>query len=430
MIFYAGIIVIGGVLTLILTKKTSALTALIVVPIVGSILAGFGLETAEFALSGIKNIAPIATMFIFAILFFGILTDAGMFDPLIRFILKKAGRDPAKITVGAAILAMLVHLDGSGAVTFLIVVPAMLPLFDGLKMDRRILACVVGLGAGTMNLVPWGGPTLRAASALQISVTDLYRPLFLPQVSGLIFVLAVAYYLGKKEGLRIKVRNEYNSELDAPALKERLTSRPDRFWFNIALTVITIGILIQGHIAPALIFMVAAVVALSVNYPNLQQQKERLDAHAKSALLMASILLAAGVFIGVLTEAGMIKAIAESVTQLIPPGMGDHIPVALALVSMPASLIFDPDSFYFGFLPIIAQVGNEMGVPAASIGQASLLGQMTTGFPLSPLTASTFLLIGLCQIDLADHQRFSFGYAFLTTLVMTVTSILLGLFPL
>jgi len=427
---YAGLLIIGGVLFLILTKKTSALTALIVVPIIGSLIAGFGLETADFALQGIKNIAPIATMFIFAILFFGVLTDAGMFDPIINFILKRVGRDPVKIVIGAAILAMLVHLDGSGAVTFLIAVPAMLPLFDQLKMDRRILACVVGLGAGTMNMLPWGGPTLRAASALQIPVTELYRPLLIPQLTGILSVIFFAYLLGKKEAKRLSITDLNDDKLHLQALQVRETRRDKNFWINVILTIVTIFVLIQGKMAPALVFMLALVIALTINYPELREQKQRLDAHAKSALLMASILLAAGVFIGVLTEAGMIESIADQVVALIPHSLGKHIPFGLAVCSMPLSFIFDPDSFYFGFLPIIAQVGNDIGIPAASMGQASLLGQMTTGFPLSPLTASTFLLIGLCQIDLADHQKFSFRYAFLTTLVMTVASLIMGLFPL
>lgn len=428
--FYAGILIIGIVLILILTRKASALSSLIMVPIIGSLLAGYGMKTFDFAMSGMIAIAPIAIMFIFAILFFGVLTDAGMFDPMIRFIVKKAAHDPVRITMGAALLAMVVHLDGSGAVTFLIAIPAMLPLFERLEMDRRILACVVGLGAGTMNLVPWGGPAIRAASALQIPVTDLYRPLVIPQLAGLLFVMAIAFYLGKKEKTRLGSK-DYSRDSFATFQQEgRSTARPGKFWWNIILTVSSVVLLIRGQVSPALVFMIALVIALFINYPGLREQKERLDQHAPPALMMASILFAAGVFIGILTDGGMIKAIAEKMVGLMPDALGQHIPVSVALISMPASLIFDPDSFYFGFLPILAQVANEMDIPVISIGQAALLGQMTTGFPLSPLTASTFLLIGLCRIDLGEHQRFSFVYAFLTTLVMTVVSVLTGLFPL
>lgn len=427
-----GILIIVVVLALILSKRTTALTALIVVPVVGAVCAGFGFETATFAVSGIMKIAPVAAMFIFAILFFGVLTDAGMFAPIIRCVLKLVGHHPAKITVGAAVLAMIVHLDGSGAVTFLVTIPAMLPLFDRLQMDRRILAAVVALGAGTMNLVPWGGPTLRAATALQLDVAQLYRPLIIPQLAGLAFVILVAWHLGSRESQRLRALAPAFGEIPeepAPAEEESGLRRPGRFWINIGLTVAVVGVLISGRIPPALVFMLGAILALLVNYPQPSAQRERIDAHARAALSMASLLFAAGVFTGIMQESGMIHRMAEAATRIIPAGAGDGIPLGLAAISMPLSLFFDPDSFYFGILPVLAQVGADVGVAPATMAHASLMGQMTTGFPLSPLTAATFLLVGLTKVELADHQRFTFKYALLTSLVMAAVAVLTGVLP-
>lgn len=433
MILATGIATLVLLLALILTKKMSALSALVVVPVTGALVAGFGLETFDFAIAGIQAIAPVVAMFVFAIVFFGVLTDAGMFDPIINGILRAVGHDPRKIAAGSALLAMIVHLDGSGAVTFLVTIPAMLPLFDKLKMDRRVLACVVALGAGTMNLVPWGGPTLRAATALQVEITELYTPVMIPQLAGLLFVLGVAWYLGHREAKRLGLSGA-GAALQAHTrqLKPEETAlrKPGLFWFNILLTITTVGLLVSGLVAPALVFMLATILALMVNYPRLPEQKARIDAHAQAALLMASILLAAGVFTGIMNDSGMLSAMASATADAIPVQAGRFIPLLMAVSSMPLSFVFDPDSFYFGFLPVISEVGNAMGIAPVSIGQAAILGQMTTGFPLSPLTATTYLLIGLCGIDLADHQRFTFIYAFLTTLVMTIISILIGTLPL
>jgi CitMHS family citrate-Mg2+:H+ or citrate-Ca2+:H+ symporter len=433
LILYTGIATLVLLLALILTKKMSALSALVLVPVAGALVAGFGFETADFAISGIKAIAPVVAMFVFAIIFFGVLTDAGMFDPIINAILRTVGNDPRKIAVGAALLAMIVHLDGSGAVTFLVAVPAMLPLFDKLGMDRRVLACVIALGAGTMNLVPWGGPTLRAATALHVEITDLYTPVMIPQMAGLLFVLGIAWYLGSREAKRLGIQNISREETQqGQSLKpeEEKLRKPGLFWFNIVLTVVSIGLLVSGFVAPALVFMVGTILALMVNYPVLKEQNERINAHAKAALLMASILLAAGVFTGIMKESGMISAMATAAADAIPAQAGRFIPLIMAVSSMPLSLVFDPDSFYFGFLPVISEVANTMGVAPVSVGQAAILGQMTTGFPLSPLTATTYLLIGLTGIDLAEHQRFTFIYAFITTLVMTAVSIIIGTLPL
>lgn len=430
---FPGVVIIILLLGLILSKKVSALSALTCVPIIIALLAGFGLDTFGFAVKGIQNIAPVAAMFIFAIIFFGVLTDAGMFDPIINRILRMVRNDPARITVGAALLAMIVHLDGSGAVTFLITIPAILPLVEKLEMDKRVLAAVVALGAGTMNMVPWGGPTIRAATALGVEVTDLYRPIMIPQMAGLLFVLLVAYYLGKKEQRRLGIKTAGEpgkTHIRELTKEEKELRRPRLFWFNLLLTLGTIGTLISGVIPPVIAFMIGTILALMVNYPRLKEQRERVDAHSKAAILMASILLAAGVFTGIMKESGMISAMANGAAELIPQRLGQHVPVILSVISMPLSFFLDPDSYYFGFLPVMAAAGSGLGVDPLSLAHASLMGQMTTGFPLSPLTPATFLLIGLTKIDLADHQRFTFIYAFLTTIVMVIVSIIIGIFPL
>ena len=420
-------------LALIMTKRLSAMVALIAVPMAGALIMGFGLETGKFIVAGIGSIAPIAVMFIFAILFFGVISDAGMFDPIIDFILKTAKGDPIRVVVGNAVLAMIIHLDGSGAVTFLITVPAMLPLYQRLNLDMRVLACVTALGAGVMNILPWGGPTLRAASALNIPVTELFNPVLPAQALGMLTVLLIAYWLGKREAKRIGyVSGAAGGDIiitreisDA----DKALRRPRMFWINVLLTICVVTGLIWGKVAPAVLFMTATVLALICNYPKPADQRARVDAHAKAALLMASVLFAAGAFTGIMKGTGFIKAMATAAVGFIPTEMASHIPFGLALISMPLSLLFDPDSFYFGILPVIAEVMKGFGLPAIQAGQAAILGQMTTGFPISPLTPATLLLVGLCNVELGDHQRFTIPLAYLVTLVMTFACVALGRFP-
>jgi citrate-Mg2+:H+ or citrate-Ca2+:H+ symporter, CitMHS family len=430
-----GVATIVVLLAAIMSGRVTPLVALIVVPVVASFAGGFGLATGKFVTTGVQNIAPVVAMFVFAILFFGVVTDAGMFDPIVGRIVRAVGSHPTWIVVGTFALAALVHLDGSGAVTFLVAVPAMLPLYERLSMDRRVLAAAVALGAGVMNVLPWGGPTLRAAAAIKVPVAQLYRPLVPAQLVGLAFAGLLAWWLGRRETRRLGLDGAHAAGRGTsvePALSDvaRALRRPNRFWINIALTAAVLSLMIASVLPPAVMFMLGTAAALLVNYPSVAMQRARVDAHAQSAIMMASILLAAGVFTGIMQGTGMLGAMATAAASRVSPAAAPHVPFALALVSMPLSLLFDPDSFYFGVLPVVAETTRLLGVTPERVAHGALVGQMTLGFPVSPLTPATFLLVGLTGVELGAHQRFTIPLLWATSVVMAFALVLTGVIAL
>ena len=433
MLALLGLATIIILLAAIMTKRMSPLIAMILIPVAASLIGGFGWNTGKFIITGLQGMAPVIGMFVFAILFFGVVTDAGMLDPIIDRILRTVGTRPTRIVMGTTLLALLIHLDGSGAVTFLITIPAMLPLYQRLGIDKRILACAASLAAG-VNFLPWTGPMIRASAALKLPIPEIFNPLIPIQIIGLVFIFSVSYWLGWREERRLGLGRGAGVELVAQRTLtdgERALRRPQNFWINIVLTLVVLGTMVAlgDKLPPAIVFMIGTCLALLINYRDVDMQRARVDAHSKAALLMASILLAAGVFTGIMGGTGMLKALAQTAVTLVPAQSAHLMPIGLGLISMPLSLLFDPDSFYFGVLPVLAEVGGKLGVPAVQIAQGALLGQMTTGFPVSPLTPATFLVVGLCGIDLADHQKFTIPFLFAASVVMTIACVVLGIFP-
>ncbi|MBW8842991.1 MAG: acyclic terpene utilization AtuA family protein [Sphingomonadales bacterium] len=247
MLAIIGVAAVLTLLALILSNRLAPIAALILVPVVASLLIGQGLQMPGQLIEGITRIAPVAGMFVFAILFFGIMTDVGLLDPLVRLVLRLAGRNPVRIAIGTTLLALVIHLDGSGAVCFLVAIPAMRPLYDALGMDRRILACTASLAAG-VNFLPWTGPTLRASAALHIPTTALVMPMLPAQMAGIAFALAAAWWMGRGEARRLALLGGTVGSGEPPPLASEPVrtseyARPHLLIVNMALTLFVIGVI-------------------------------------------------------------------------------------------------------------------------------------------------------------------------------------------
>lgn len=430
-----GFITILLVLILMFTKKLTPTACLILIPAVACVIAGQAGSLGEYIVSGVKTVAPTTVMFMFAIIFFNSMMDAGTFDPLINAAIRFAGNDPVKITIATVLISVVGHMDGSGITTTLITCAAMLPIYR--KMHLRLLNLIIlcALTQGLINIVPWGGPTLRAMTVYNATTAQIFNPLIIPMAAGLAAIIVIAVLMGRKDARRLamlseaeKNRVEESEETGSAkgAFDDVSLKRPKNTVINLILIVAAIAAMVTELLPPCPVMMFASIIGLLVNYRDPKIQNELIAKYGAIVLNMATIMFAAGVFTGVLSGSGMLDSMAETLAAAIPASIGRLTPMIVGIAGVPASMIFTPDAWYYSILPTITTAMAGAGVDALSVARASLLGQMTLGFPGSPLLAGSFLLPAMIDMEFPDYQKAWFPYAWGVSLFMLVVALICG----
>ncbi|EMT7726717.1 CitMHS family transporter [Neisseria gonorrhoeae] len=436
MLTFIGLLIIGVIVWLLLTEKVSPIIALILVPLIGALLAGFDVsQLKEFYSGGTKSVTQIVIMFMFSILFFGIMNDVGLLRPMIGGLIKLTRGNIVAVSVGTVLVSVVAQLDGAGATTFLSVVPALLPLYKRLHMNPYLLFLLLTSSAGLINLLPRGGPIGRVASVLGADVGELYKPLLTVQIIGVVFILVLSLFLGVREKRRI-VRElgalPAVADLIKPASlseEEQKLARPKLFWWNVLLFLAAMSLLFSGIFPPGYVFMLAATAALLLNYRSPQEQMERIYAHAGGAVMMASIILAAGTFLGILKGAGMLDAISKDLVHILPDALLPYLHIAIGVLGIPLELVLSTDAYYFGLFPIVEQITSQAGVAPEAAGYAMLIGSIVGTF-VTPLSPALWMGLGLAKLSMGKHIRYSFFWAWGLSLAILVSSIAAGIVPL
>ncbi|MFB7506699.1 CitMHS family transporter [Streptomyces broussonetiae] len=460
MLTILGFAMIATFLVLIMLKKMSPIAALVLIPALFCVFVGKGARLGDYVIDGVTGLAPTAAMLMFAIVYFGVMIDVGLFDPIVRGILRFCKADPLRIVVGTALLAAIVSLDGDGSTTFMITVSAMYPLYKRLKMSLVVMTGVAAMANGVMNTLPWGGPTARAATALKVDASDIFVPMIPALAVGLLFVLVLAYVLGRRERGRLGVltpdevfvEEKETVLVGAGSAKspagtggsgsgtgaerpegedfqgldpDRPTLRPRLYWFNALLTVALLTAMIMEWLPIPVLFLLGAALALTANFPHMPDQRARIAAHAENVLNVSGMVFAAAVFTGVLQGTGMVDHMAKWLVDNVPDGLGPHMALVTGVLSIPLTYFMSNDGFYFGILPVLAGAGHAHGVSTLEIARASIIGQ-----PLhmsSPLVPAVYVLVGMAKVEFGDHTRFVVKWAALTSLVVLGAGILFGI---
>ena len=457
-----GLLTIVAIVVTLFKSKTQPAIAFIVWPtILALILVIAGRHSfddiAAMIKAGFNSTGPTAALFVFSVLYFGIMTDAGMFDVIIGKLMTLVGDNVMGVALVTCIIALVGHLDGGGASTFCIVVPAMLPVYKRMHMRPTTLLRIAVLSMGVLNLMPWAGPTMRAASVLGIEAGELWKTILPIQIFGIVLAIAHAAFAGWQEkrrgaGLHGKLAEvegtvELQETAEAAAAENEL-ARPKLFLFNVFLTIAIIAMLIWDVFPSYFPFMIGVAVALFVNYGfTAKMHKKIINLHAGPALMMCSTLMGAAVLMGILTSSmgadgkvisakvmelpadalpSVVRCLANMVAGFLPEALGRSLPLVIGVLSVPLALAFDTDSYFYGMLPVVIGIGQAFGVNALPIAVAMVVCRNCATF-ISPMVPATLLGIGLADIDIKDHIKASFLYVWVFSILCMVFAMVVGI---
>ncbi|PST33044.1 MULTISPECIES: CitMHS family transporter [Enterocloster] len=430
MLALVGFLIIIVMMLLIFRSKALPAFCFAVLPIIGALICGFSLaDISDFIGKGVGSTWQTAILFIFSVTYFGIMNDAGLFDKLVDGLVKKAGKNITLILIFTSIIAMIGHIDGAAATTYLITIPTMLPIYKKMHIRPTVLLLLCGAATGIMNLVPWGGPTIRAATTANVDATELWIKMIPMQIFGLVSLIGIAIYLGVVETKRLAklglVAAE-TEEADEEKSVDLSLKRPKLLWFNLIFTIVLIIALVQKWLPTYAVFMVGTIIVLAVNYPDPQLQQKRIQAHAPSSIMLTVTLLCAGIFLGVMTQTGMVLEMSKVLISALPVGLQRYLHYIVGALGAPLGMVLGPDPYYYGIMPIIGQIVEPFGVTLDTVGRAMLIGE-NVGLSVSPVVPPTFLAIGLAGVDLKEHIKFSFLPLWALSVVMMLFAIIVGI---
>ena len=260
-----------------------------------------------------------------------------------------------------------------------------------------------------------------------MDVTELWRPLIPVQVVGMILMVGLATVLGMREKRRIAAlpassEIEGSDEDLAPMTSDL---KPGLYLFNLLLTIGIIAILVTGIIPAGFAFMIGVAIALPVNFRTIQLQNECIKRHAPNALSMASIILAAGVFLGVLNGTGMLTSIAQDLINIMPEFMGRYIHLIICFLGLPFDLLLSTDAYYFALLPVVDQIATTYGIASTSTAYAMIVGNIVGTF-VSPFSPALWLALGLANIEMGRYIRYSFFWMWTIGILLLIAAIIMG----
>lgn len=431
MLTAVGFIMLLVIVVLLLSGKVSLPPIFVVIPVVTCLICGIGLgDINNFISTGLKSVLNTVALFTFAVLYFSILNDVGMFDVIVSKIMRYLGNKVEIVMWITCLVATISHLDGSGATTMLVTIPMMLPIYKKMKIHPEALLLLAALCSGSMNMTPWCSSVLRLTSATGGDAMELWRYVLPLQAVCLVLSYLVVIPLARLE----RAHGAGMSDAEFAELKASLNKPVETkvsmniILFDIALTIVLLVAMLTGLVKSNLGFMLGLAIVLVVNFPNPKEQTKKVKEFGGTALNMIMIIFSIGVLVGVLSDSGMMDGMVAAILSIVPESLGSHLVWIISAISVPLSMFLGSDTVYMAIAPIMANVVTVFGSSLLQMNVAFLIGACLSA-NLCLVGPTPYLALGLADVDMPSNLKYCFPWVFGMSLIVSVIGGITGIIP-
>lgn len=399
-------------------------------PIIACFIMGYSpREINEFIGSGMKSLSGTIFLMIFAILYFGILHEAGVFKALVKFVMRFLGNSILGTLLVAAMVSIATQLDGSGATTALCTIPAMKPVFDRQRIRPEALLLVESLASGIFCLLPWAPGFVEGCSYLGIDVYEVFvfiRPLLIFSTILLAIYCIPIAIVEKRNGAGLN-REEFaqmKKEMDKPL---ELPFGKGVAVFDGVFTLALMALLLTGRLPSNMAFGLGLCILMLLNFRESKAKQQYIRSQASTVFSMVFTLAGVAVLVGVNSGTGALTELAQAVSQNASSGILMHVPFILCLISMLLSITIG-GSKNSVVLPAIVPLVTPLGfTPEQVFGCVFAAGIISANLNL--FNAAPYLALGLAGVEMKNHLKYSLLPVYGFSLIMVAFMVLTGMMP-
>lgn len=418
-----------GIVFFLIKEKASLPPVFILIPVLGALACGFSIsEICGFISEGIASVTDTALLFLFSILYFSILGETGIFNVLAHFFLKYMKNNIYLFLLLTFGMAVLIQMDGSGAMTMLIIIPMMLPMYDAMNIRRAALVCACAVGTGVANMLPWCSAMLRISAGTGLEAQEIWKTVLPVQIVSFFIGILVIFLVGvgeRKHGAGIS-NEDFLQLKEKNARSEELKVSRELVLFDVCLTIMLVVAMLSGKVTSTTGFMVGLGILLITNYPSMKKQDEVIKRFSATAYPLTLTIFSIGVMLGIMKGMGAIDAIAQSLMYFLPDGWGAQAVFLYGLLGVPLSMVLGSDCCYSLIAPLLGTLsqhygGGMMNASVAVILSSSMAASISFTGPVPYMT------VGLAGISMNENVRFSFRYLWLMGIMMVIVARLMGI---